>query len=229
MNRPSNGVRLDHLLRVAIWEAHGRQCAYSGEAIRFAELQIDHVIPKHLSSKPTELSGLLQQYGLAENFDLDGIENLLPTLGRANGQKGGSVGDLRTAHARALARTHATDVVRIRQRLLAQDAIAIAQAHLTLAWQSGQISAEQLHELFRRVRLEGANVEVLTPLAFADGIRVATASRQDIYDRQIERLFAPAWRAQRSDRCSVHGPNSSWTDVEQLRRFAAIAISLEET
>ena len=56
--------------RRAFWEAHYRKCAYCGELVRFLALQIDHVIPESLASKPDDLAAAKSAYGLPDDFDL---------------------------------------------------------------------------------------------------------------------------------------------------------------
>ena len=43
--------------RLALWEAHGRKCAYTGEPVAWSELEIDHIIPvKSDAARKTELA-----------------------------------------------------------------------------------------------------------------------------------------------------------------------------
>jgi len=32
-------------MRAAIWQAHGRRCAYTGEQVSLADVEIDHIMP----------------------------------------------------------------------------------------------------------------------------------------------------------------------------------------
>ena len=63
--------------RLALWEAHGRKCAYTGDPVAWSELEIDHIIPvKGDAARKTELHGA----GIiGADFDIKGFENLLPT------------------------------------------------------------------------------------------------------------------------------------------------------
>lgn len=72
-------------LRAAIWEAHKRRCPYTGDRIAFAELEIDHVVPITIS--PKELKRLVEEQIVPVGFDLNGLNNLLPTKGFQNGRK----------------------------------------------------------------------------------------------------------------------------------------------
>src|ERR1700674_1132207 len=71
--------------RLALWEAHGRKCAYTGEPVAWSELEIDYIIPvKSDAARKTELHGA----GIiGADFDINGFENLLPTKAHRNNQK----------------------------------------------------------------------------------------------------------------------------------------------
>jgi hypothetical protein len=73
--------------RIAIWTAHSKRCAYCEEPLNYADLEIDHIIPRSLRKMPQELQDLLAQLSLQANFDLDSHENLLPTHGDCNFRK----------------------------------------------------------------------------------------------------------------------------------------------
>lgn len=77
----SHKIELD--LRHAIWLAHNRRCVYCSEALSFAEVDIDHVIPETLAGKP-ELPEILARLDLSAEFDLFSIQNLVPTHRRCN-------------------------------------------------------------------------------------------------------------------------------------------------
>src|ERR1700674_1573793 len=71
--------------RLALWEAHGRKCAYTGEPVAWSELEIDHIIPvKSDAGRKKEVQGA----GIiGVDFDINGFENLLPTKAHRNNQK----------------------------------------------------------------------------------------------------------------------------------------------
>lgn len=76
-------------LRAAIWEAHNKRCPYTGDHIRFAELEIDHIVPITIARE--ELTRLVDEGVVPADFDLNGLANLLPTKGFQNGLKGALV------------------------------------------------------------------------------------------------------------------------------------------
>jgi len=66
-------------LRYAIWIAHNKKCVYTGKLILdFSELEIDHIIPISLSKKE------YVKNGVSEDYNINSLDNLLPTTRRAN-------------------------------------------------------------------------------------------------------------------------------------------------
>lgn len=171
---------MDHLLRVAIWEAHGRRCAYTGDPIRFTDLEIDHVVPQRLRQRPEELRQTLHALKLPPDFDLDGIENLLPSSGRANRQKGGSPTDLRTAHALELARGKTRQIEQIRSRLEQEDQVALARLQLSMAIEQGGIRYSELQSLISELETNPSIVQLSHPIVFADGEQMDRLTRSDV-------------------------------------------------
>jgi 5-methylcytosine-specific restriction endonuclease McrA len=76
--------------RAAIWQAHDYRCIYCTEHVVFADLDIDHIIPEYLKEKPEQLSDLLKDYEL-DDFDIDGLQNLVPSHRHCNLQKRGHI------------------------------------------------------------------------------------------------------------------------------------------
>lgn len=81
----------DDLVRAALWEAYGKRCFWHGEPIAFAELEVDHLIPESLEKKPLELKKILKSASLPTDYDLQGLQNLVPSCGTCNGKKSAEV------------------------------------------------------------------------------------------------------------------------------------------
>jgi hypothetical protein len=84
-------MRLSTTDRTAIWLAWKKRCAYTGELLTFKELDIDHILPVDLASRPKEFSVLRSKLGLPASFELDSLENYLPCDRMRNRQKGSTV------------------------------------------------------------------------------------------------------------------------------------------
>ncbi len=42
---PTKRGNVSATMRAAIWQAHGRRCAYTGEQVSLADVEIDHIMP----------------------------------------------------------------------------------------------------------------------------------------------------------------------------------------
>lgn len=74
-------------LKVAMWRVYGQKCAYTGDDLAIEDLVLDHVIPKYLQRSPEERAEVWRLYELPPDFDLLGIENLVPTSVAFNSRK----------------------------------------------------------------------------------------------------------------------------------------------
>jgi hypothetical protein len=77
---------LNKLQRLALLQAWGEQCAWCGRPIFFTEMEVEHIIPKSL--KGEKLAHALELHALAEHYDVNSLENLVPSCGPCNTGKG---------------------------------------------------------------------------------------------------------------------------------------------
>lgn len=77
-------LRFPIATRVAIWRAHSQKCAYCGDFISYAELDIDHVIPETLTTDPAEFERVKADFGVVGNFGINSVQNLLPAHRHCN-------------------------------------------------------------------------------------------------------------------------------------------------
>src|SRR3984893_18637597 len=73
--------------RRAIWEAHGKRCAYCGDRMPFGQLEIDHILSEALLDSDELCNRVLGEQGLSAEFTLHGYENLQPSCRRCNARK----------------------------------------------------------------------------------------------------------------------------------------------
>lgn len=74
--------------RTAIWRANAKQCFFCGEAVRFRDLEIDHLIAETTAgSRVTELASLLDA---GDEFGVNDFRNLVPTHAGCNARKSSS-------------------------------------------------------------------------------------------------------------------------------------------
>ena len=81
----SERLQISATVRAAIWHAHNQRCAYTGEPLAFVDLEIDHIIPVGITA--AEFDGLIAESIISPNFDLNGLENFLPTSRFHNNRK----------------------------------------------------------------------------------------------------------------------------------------------
>ncbi|ADD67547.1 conserved hypothetical protein [Denitrovibrio acetiphilus DSM 12809] len=74
--------------REAIWTAYNRKCAYTGRQLEIDNFHIEHIIPESIAQNKNELDKIIRNFGLPNDFDIFGYENLLPSHPSANLTKG---------------------------------------------------------------------------------------------------------------------------------------------
>ncbi|MFE4515155.1 HNH endonuclease [Kitasatospora sp. NPDC056783] len=88
--RSGNSVRYGEgdnaVLRMALWQVWKLKCYWCREPVKFADCQIDHIIPKDVTDD--ELSNLKRHFGLPGSFDLHDPHNLAPSCASCNGPGG---------------------------------------------------------------------------------------------------------------------------------------------
>jgi hypothetical protein len=79
--------------RFSLWKSHGERCVYCNEPLLFKDMTYDHILPKHLKKDPEERKKIFSEYGLGENFNLEGYENWVPCHYGCNRKKDGTIYD----------------------------------------------------------------------------------------------------------------------------------------
>lgn len=74
--------KIPQYLRVAIYMGYNRKSGYDNVPLRISEMEIDHIIPERVVLNPKELDELekwREKYDLEQDFNIQGIENLIPS------------------------------------------------------------------------------------------------------------------------------------------------------
>ncbi len=141
--------------RAALWRAYDSCCFYCRTPITFVELEIDHLIPESLSHDPDSLRDLLARLDAPQEFDLNCLENLVPTHANCNRRKSRLVfSEPSTRYYRELARARVPQVRRLLERLSIQAAnekLLIALAHRI---EIGLLSTREVDRVLSRVPVE---------------------------------------------------------------------------
>ena len=168
------------LVRIGLWEAHGRKCAYCGEPVSYRELEIDHIIPQYLGGNLQALAELLSTLGLARDFDLNDTYNLLPAHRYCNAKKAGMVFQPQNARFYLeLASKLADRVAKEAQKHLRRIRSDRLFAALQLACESGDLSSDEVARLAGLARNQDA-FEVLTSVEFSSRIITGLLKRVEV-------------------------------------------------
>ncbi len=79
------GSGMDSLIRLALWEVWGQRCAICRVYSLFQNIQADHLIPKTISID--RLAQIREERDLPDDFDVNGLENLVPACSQCNRRK----------------------------------------------------------------------------------------------------------------------------------------------
>lgn len=74
------------ILRFILHETWGPRCYWCYQPKEFNDVQIDHILSRDTGAKDFE--ELKTRYGLPQDFDIDGLENLAPICNVCNGTRG---------------------------------------------------------------------------------------------------------------------------------------------
>jgi 5-methylcytosine-specific restriction endonuclease McrA len=77
--------------RFTVFVTYDECCYLCNEPLSVRSTEIDHVIPEHLLEKPVRLSKVLEQLGLASDFNIQDFGNWMPICGPCNKKKLGRV------------------------------------------------------------------------------------------------------------------------------------------
>ncbi|HBT5142697.1 HNH endonuclease signature motif containing protein [Klebsiella pneumoniae] len=174
--------------REAIWSAHNKKCAYTGQSIMINGFHIDHIIPEHLAEKTDELSNIKSSLGLPDDFDIFGYENLLPCCVATNLQKG--KGNFEGAHAHYflnLAGKKKSEIIknigRIKKRNDKAKALLITQQYL----ESGRVSTSDLQAILNQSNSDDMyNLMVSLKISDEESINVIRKSdMEDLWDQKV--------------------------------------------
>jgi hypothetical protein len=79
--------RFSYVERYAIWSCNEKRCWWCKEPLRLPEVTVDHVLPESLLSNDDLRQRILADYGLPNDFNINGFENWLPCHNHCNQSK----------------------------------------------------------------------------------------------------------------------------------------------
>lgn len=164
----------DQPTRVAVWEAHSRKCAFTGDPVDYSELQVDHVIP--VEGEAARIAELRAKGIIPSDFDLNGFCNLLPTRGFRNRQKTNHIAnDASVAFFLGLAEKTRPKVERLYHDAVARDSALNGYLQMSAAAQRNGVSVEEMLEATRH-QAEGEIVLRIAPEVEGSEIYSANAA-----------------------------------------------------
>ena len=166
--------------REAIWLAHEKKCAYTGELIDVRNFHIDHIIPKSLAKDPTTLKDEITKFGLPDDFNIHSYENLLPCQPRVNFQKHDSI-LLQTPYFLSVAAEKKSKIEanldRIKKREMKGKALILLQQGLEF----GHITPLEISEILQNHAEQPEVVfELIEGMQFTNAAEVKFVAKADI-------------------------------------------------
>ncbi len=79
-----NDYPVPYAIRYALWRAYEMKCFYCSRPVEFADLTIDHILPRNLAENSNELARILDDYGIIStfpSFSIEGLSNQVPAHG----------------------------------------------------------------------------------------------------------------------------------------------------
>lgn len=77
--------------RWAVFSVHGSQCYLCRTPIDLQTMEVDHIIPEHLLDDPVRLAGVLEEFGLPADFQVNSYANWMPACRSCNSSKHATV------------------------------------------------------------------------------------------------------------------------------------------
>ena len=162
--------------RQAIWLAHGKKCAYTGQLLEVNNFHIDHVIPVSLAKDPAALRKL----DLPSDFNIFGYENLLPCHPGVNLQKGDMILSW-THYFLSIAASKKESIQANLLHIEKRESRAKATILLMRCLERGDLTPRQISEILQQFPEQSEPIfELIESMQFADTTEVKHIAKSDI-------------------------------------------------
>ena len=84
----------DKDVRCALWIAYDKKDVYTGELLKYREMEIDHIVPKNVFKDENKKLKIFEKLGLEKDFEKDSLENYVPTRREPNSSKKDNIDDI---------------------------------------------------------------------------------------------------------------------------------------
>lgn len=207
---------LKSLEREALWEAYNRLCYYCRQSLTLRGMEVDHLVPQDRADDGDLWRETCRELGLADDFDVQGLENLVPACRICNGDKsdrafnpGRLSIDLNAIRQRRLEVEHRF------KSLSRRDRSARAKAAMAVAVAEGAMQMDDLRDFARSQMNDAGIFRARFGWLFEHHslIEVDRADIEGLLDKPIE-------AAELDDEgLLLSGPDGAETRVKTLRSY----------
>jgi hypothetical protein len=163
--------------RWAVFQSHERVCLYCGDIVAWRDFEVDHIINESLLQQPDKLNALMKDYGLGDDFSVNGFQNWACSHHRCNRAKADRTFDKsRALYYLMIAEKKAKHAQRIYNSTEKADRVNKVLAPLRALIENGTISREELID-FANTIIRNAELGLNNPLVICFGLRM-----EDVYE-----------------------------------------------
>lgn len=168
--------------REALWLAHEKKCAYTRELLDLSSLHIDHILPESLAADPIAFAEARTAFALPDNFDIFGLENLLPCKPGANLQKSAILLDPAPIHYfLGIASAKKSKVEETMRAITTRTNRGRALVLLQGCLERGELSPNEVAKLLDEYSESPQEIfRLIAAMRFADASEITTISKAEI-------------------------------------------------
>lgn len=212
------GRKTSFFLRQALWEAHGHRCGYCLNPLKFAEMEVEHIVPLAFQDLPGEEWQITaKKNGLPPSFEFEAPTNFLPSCRTCNRRKGSEflIRD-GTILLLSIAERMAPRVVELSEWFRQEDDKDRQRFALAGALDAGTLTKEDVQNVVSSVRATKGIFSLSAPFSVFGDASLKELSQQQ-YDYYLDHgLALPDWL---KDGLKLDSDSSDVTHVKTLREY----------
>lgn len=185
-------TKFDNILRSALWTTYNSICFYCNRPLNWDDLHIDHIIPESLGENPARWKEIRRAYELEQDFDLNGLYNLVPCHSKCNLKKTSELFvKATTLFYLGLTRSKKEKIEYEMEKLRKRKNKGMLLSKLQSALSTDLITLEELKELLWAAQQSNWNVaciKIPSGVEFIDEVYDAFYLHQDytaLYDKKL--------------------------------------------
>lgn len=144
--------------RYAVWTCHGRRCWFCLEPLELSVTTIDHFLPESLLRDDSLRARVFAQYGLDDDFEINGFSNWLPCHTRCNQRKAAKVLRWSAASEFVLEELvrRAPKVEKVAHRIVKSELRSDLEGRLLAAIETGVVETHELRSLLEQLDVKAS-------------------------------------------------------------------------